>query len=170
MINLHNSTLPSTFSPRKKQSGKGQSLPKEFIQKVGNLFNTQFQESRQRASFSLYGAIYPDEVLFGISLMESGRLRSASAYFSKDLDDSVREKPEKLTNCLTTMVDLSSSWISQCYEDQPDKKGTEALLIAIDSMSAGWQEVNWEGSKVFISVDKTNQTLEQAADKILEKE
>lgn len=154
------------MQPRKKQDQPANDLPAAFIKDIAKLFNEQFSKDKGDASFSVHGAIYPDEVLICITLMRVGVLRAASCYASMDLPKDIAKNPKQLTENLRSIVDLVASWFHQCF-DESDQTGLDAVLEAIEELNETWEPVEWEKKKVFVLVNKDNHTLEAAADQIL---
>ena len=154
--------LPS----RKRHEKAPTSLPKDFLHSVGDLFKKQFKANLTGESFLTYGALFPDEVIFAISLTHPKSLRSASLHVSADLGQEDAEKPEKVTERLQQMVDVAASWFAQCFQAG---KGLEAVLGEMDDMDPAWQEIDWEGKQLFVKLNRVNYALEHAADDLLRK-
>ena len=154
------------MQPRKKQVKAAQKLPTEFIKSVAKLFNEQFEAEKIGASFAIFGALYPDEALLCVNLSQVGRLSAVSFFASADLSKTIGAKPEQVTSLLKSMVDLVASWFAQTFAEYPGK-GLEGILEAIDEMDRTWQQVSWEKRKLFVKINRNNQTLESAADRIL---
>lgn len=154
------------MAPRKAQNKPASDLPGAFLKDVAKLFNSQFEQQRGNASFSVHGALYPNEVLLCITVMQVGMLRAASCYTSMDLPKNVAQNPKAVTENLRNMVDLVASWFNQCF-DESESTGLEAILEAINEMDSVWEAVEWEKQKIFVLVNRDNHTLEAAADQIL---
>ena len=154
--------LPS----RKRHVKAPTSLPKDFLHSVSELFKKQFKGKLTGEAFLTYGALYPNEVVFAISLTHPKSLRSASLHVSADLTEEVGEKPEKVTEQLQHMVDVAASWFAQCFEAG---KGLEAVLGEMEDMDTAWQDVSWEGKPLFVKLNRVNYALEHAANDLLRK-
>ncbi len=154
------------MEPRKKQDQPANKLPADFIKDVAKLFNEQFEKLKGEASFSVHGSLYPDEVLFCVTMMKVGVLRSVSCYASMDLPKNIAKDPKQLTENLRSMVDLIASWFQQCF-DESDLEGIEAIHQAMEELDEVWEAVEWEKKKVFVLVNRDNHTLEAAADQLL---
>ncbi|HEY8280484.1 MAG TPA: hypothetical protein VIH99_12720, partial [Bdellovibrionota bacterium] len=61
---------------------KPASLPKEFVQTVGELFQKQFAKQLGGATFLIFGDLYPDEAVLGVSLTHPKSLQAASLHVS----------------------------------------------------------------------------------------
>jgi len=166
MIDQSDEIESEALQPRRRQVKVPQSLPTDFIKNIAKLFNDQFKKEKGGASFSIYGGLYNDEALLCISLAEAGKLLAASLYFSADLGKSVAVKPEQVTNLLKSMVDLAASWFAQSFTGR-ETTGLEAILEALEDLERGWQKVKWEKRDIYVKVNRANQTLEAAADRIL---
>jgi hypothetical protein len=154
--------LPS----RKRQTKKPTSLPKEFLRNVSTLFDRQFKGKLDGATFLVYGDLYPGESVLCISLAHPKTLRAASLHLSVDPPAKAAEQPELVTDQLKSMVDIAASWFAQCFESGA---GLDCVLEAMADMDPAWQELAWEGKAVFVKLDRTNYTLEKAADDFLRK-
>lgn len=150
---------------RKEWTGKQQSVPKDFLQNVGKLYNNQFDRERQDASFSVYGAMNPEEVLLCVSLMHSSVLRAVSCYLSMDLSIKEATKcPDLVTQKLKKMVDLAASWFADTFENT---SGIQGALRALKNVEDKWEKVDWSGEVIYVKLTRENQTLEQAASRVL---
>lgn len=154
--------LPS----RKRHTKQPTSLPKDFLHTVGELFKKQFKNDLTGESFLVYGALHADEVVLAISLTHPKSLRSASMHVSADLKPEAAEKPEKVTEQLKVMVDVAASWFAQCFQAG---KGLDAVLEEMGDMDPAWQEFEWEGTTLWVKLNRDNYALEHAADDILRK-
>ena len=65
------------------------------------------------------------------------------------------------------MVDVAASWFSQCFQKG---NGLEPVLAELGDMDPAWQPFEWEGQKLHVKLNKTNYTLEKAADDFLKKQ
>jgi hypothetical protein len=151
---------------RKRHTKSPTNLPKEFLNSVSTLFKEQFGEKLTGESFLVYGALYTSEVLLGISLSHPKTLRAGTMVTSMDMSEDVGEKPEKVTEQLKVMVDVSASWFAQCFETG---KGLEAVLDEMADVDTTWQELEWEKSHLFVKLGRENFALERAADDLLRK-
>lgn len=152
---------------RKKQTRKPTSLPKEFMKTVSDLFQKQFKSKLSGSTFLVYGDLYPDEVVLCVSLSHPKSLPAASMHISNSIAKNVAENPEKVTEQLKSMVDVAASWFSQCFGD--GKTGVEAALEELKDANTEWQEFEWEGQQLFVKLNRTNYTLEKAAEDFLKK-
>lgn len=151
---------------RKKQTKKPTSLPKEFLKTVSDLFQKQFKSKLAGSTFLVYGDLYPDEVVLAVSLSHPKSLAAASMHISNSIAKNVAENPEKVTEQLKSMVDVAASWFSQCFSEGA---GVEAVLKELQDASSEWQEFEWEGQQLFVKLNRTNYTLEKAAEDFLKK-
>lgn len=151
---------------RKRQTGTPTSLPKDFLKTVSDLFKKQFSKEIKGSEFLVYGNIFPDEVVFCVSLTNAQSLRAGSVHLSTDLEKGVAENPEKVTEKLKSMVDVAASWFGQCFENG---KGFESVMTELSDMDPAWQPIDWEGDKIHVKLNKDNYALEKAADSFLKK-
>lgn len=151
---------------RKKQVKAPTSLPKDFVNSVGKLFLEQFKSQVKGASFVVQGGLYADEILLCVSLAHPKTLRAASLHMSMDMAKNAAENPEKVTERLKSMVDVAASWFAQGLEAG---NGLDSVLDEMQDLDTNWQEIDWEGTAVFVLLNKNNYTLEKAADEFLKK-
>lgn len=151
---------------RKRHTKKPTNLPKEFLKTVSDLFQKQFKSKLSGSTFLVNGALYPEEVVLCVSLSHPKSLQSASMHISNSLAKNVAENPEKVTEQLKSMVDVAASWFSQSLTDG---MGLEAVLAEMKDAVTEWQEFEWEGQQLFVKLNRTNYTLEKAADEFLKK-
>jgi hypothetical protein len=64
------------------------------------------------------------------------------------------------------LVDVAASWFAQTLEGG---EGLDSVLAEMKDMDPAWQEVQWEGAKIFVKLNKDNYTLEKAANDFLKK-
>jgi hypothetical protein len=151
---------------RKRQQKKPTTLPKDFLRTVSDLFQKQFKKNLAGSTFLVYGDLYGDEAVLGVSLSHPKSLGAASLHVSADLPKNVSENPEKVTAKLQSMVDVAASWFSQCFQAG---NGLETVLGEMKDADTSWQELDWEGAQLFVKLNRTNYTLEKAADEFLKK-
>lgn len=151
---------------RKRQQKQPTSLPKEFLSTVSDLFKKQFKTKLKGATFLVYGDLYSDEAVFCVSLSNPKTLAAASMHISTDLAPNTAEQPEKVTERLKQMVDVAASWFAQSLEAG---KGLDGVLTELQDLDPSWQQLEWEGSTLFVKINKDNYTLERAADDFLKK-
>ncbi len=157
---------PRKLPTRKRHNKNPTSLPKDFLSTVAGLFQKQFTKSLNGSTFLVYGNLFADEVVVCVSLSHPKSLPAASLHISADLPEKMGENPEKVTERLKSMVDVAASWFSQCFDAG---KGLEAVLEEMKETPLAWQEFEWEGTKLFIKLNRDNYTLEGAADELLQK-
>lgn len=151
---------------RKKQKKKPTSLPKDFLLTVSTLFQKQFKENLAGSTFLVFGDLYADEAVLGVSLSHPKSLPAASLHVSADLPKNVAENPAKVTERLKVMVDVAASWFSQCFQAG---NGLEAVLKEMTDSDPAWQPFEWEETPLYVKLNKTNYTLEKAAADFLKK-
>ena len=151
---------------RRRQKKKPTALPKDFLHTVSKLFQKQFAKKLAGASFLVYGDLYADEAVLTVSLSHPKLLPAASLHVSADLPESVAETPAKVTEQLKSMVDVAASWFSQCFEAG---NGLETVLKEMKDSDPAWQTFEWEGSTLYVKLNRTNFALEKAAADFLKK-
>ncbi|MGZ3693282.1 MAG: hypothetical protein ACXWQO_03690 [Bdellovibrionota bacterium] len=151
---------------RKRQTKLPNTLPKDFLKTVSDLFAKQFKSKMKGATFLVYGDLYGNEVVLCVSMGHPKSLQSASMHISSEVSAEVAENPEKVTEKLKHMVDVAASWFAQSLESG---KGLEGVIDEITDLDPAWQELEWEGHTLFVKINKDNYALERAADDFLKK-
>lgn len=154
--------LPS----RKRHTKNSTSLPKDFVRTVADLFQKQFKTKLKGSTFLVFGELHPDEVILAVSLAHPESLPAASLHLSMDPPKNAEANPEKVTDQLKVMVDVAASWFAQSLESGA---GLTAVLEELRDASPAWQDVDWEGQRLFVKLNRDNYTLENAADSFLRK-
>lgn len=149
---------------RKTQTKNPSPLPEEFLRAVRELFQKQFKKNLEGAEFLIYADLYPEEVIFCVSLTHPKSLRAASLYLSADLAEGLAESPEKVTEQLKTLVDVGASWFSQAFTES---EGLEAAMALVDASSGAWDNFPWEGQTLYAKLNRDNHALEHVADQLL---
>lgn len=157
----------ATLPTRKRQTKRPTALPKEFLKTVSDLFHKQFKSKLGGSTFLVNGNLYPEELVLCVSLSHPKTLQSASMHISNSLAKNVAENPEKVTEQLKSMVDVAASWFSQCFSAG---SGLESVLEEMKDAVTTWQEFEWEEQQLFVLLNRTNYTLERAADDFLKKQ
>lgn len=154
------------IQPRKKQTKKPTTLPKDFLVSVTKLLNKQFAKEKKDADFLVYGDLYMNELVFCTSLTNPKSLRAATIYLSMDLAPAISEKPEVVTDKLKVMVDIVASWFAQSLEAGD---GLESVLESMKEAANVWESFTWEKEDLFVRLNRDNHALENAANKFLKK-
>jgi hypothetical protein len=168
--------MSSLFIPRLASSKQWTDLPKEFTDKICQIFNDQFKIEVQHGSFLVEGRIYPQEIVIRLGYLEGGRLKQIN--FEASLDIPRPKTPEELAETKS---------LAESMEAGTEKKtGTMDLIYTgIDALGSlmeeyfetddedeldvppQWKEYDFEGDQVYLQYSTLNTRLEQEADRLL---
>ncbi|HMN68355.1 MAG TPA: hypothetical protein PKC28_07430 [Bdellovibrionales bacterium] len=140
------------MEPRLSSSRKWSPLPKEFLSQVRGVFQENFKAQIGKGKVLVDGRIYPEELLILVGY------KGANALKQSNFEVSIAYKKDKdnVLKLLHLAVDAGASLFEQIFTAQDD--GDFPRL---------WQEVDFEGRKIFIQYSTVNSELEAEADKWL---
>lgn len=141
------------MQPRLSSSRKWTAIPKELTVQIKTVFKQSFQQHIGKGTVLADGRIYPEELLIsvGVKLPDSKLKEShwlVSIGYSRGKDDVIK--------LLNLAVDAAGSLMEQLFTSENDYDFPRA-----------WQEVDFEGRKIYIQYSTVNKELENQADKIL---
>jgi hypothetical protein len=141
------------MQPRLSSSRKWTAIPKELTVQIKNVFKQSFQQHIGKGTVLADGRIYPEELLIsvGVKLPDSKLKEShwlVSIGYTRGKDDVVK--------LLNLGVDAAGSLFEQLFTSENDHDFPRA-----------WEEVDFEGRKIYVQYSTVNTELEQAANKIL---
>ncbi|MBC7693769.1 MAG: hypothetical protein H7222_18530 [Methylotenera sp.] len=164
-------------STRVGRIGKSAELPPDYTNLVKDIFSTNFGDGlkayRKHAPscrFAVTGAIYANEIILAISLVQDGALAATTVMSSVDFD------PKASAPTAQDLLEASVDAIGTIYEDllnpaKPDRLEQLASesLSAFEEIPFEWTRIELDRYKIFVKVDKSNPELEKLADEWLEK-
>lgn len=161
-------------SPRSPSSP----LPVDFLKMVVDVFASNFdaglKELRKHTkgdlSFSAEGAIYADEILLAVSLIEESQLAATTVYASSDFDP--KASAPSAQDLLAVCVDGIGAVLAPLLDPEDPKRIAllaEESLSALDDIPFEWTSIPVERRKLFVRIDKANPKLEALADDWLRK-
>lgn len=140
------------MQPRLKSSRKWTALPKELMTQIKSIFSESFQAHIGNDSIQTEGRIYPEEILMRVSIVPQKGLKQrgfeVSLQYKKDKDNVLK--------LVHVAVDAIASLFEQLFASQEDHEFPRI-----------WQEVDFEGRKIFIQYTTTNTALEEEANRLL---
>ncbi len=156
---------------------KSSSLPSDFLKMVGEVFANNFSEGLKRirkvhadSAFIARGEIYPDEIVLSVSLIHPGQLQATSVYASADFDP--KASSPTLEDLMAACVDASGTVFGLFFDSKHPERVDQLLegtMAAIEDVPYEWTEVTVEKRRIFVMLDKSNPTLDEAADDWLAK-
>ena len=138
---------------RLSTSKKWSAIPRELVTQIKTVFKKSFQQHIGSGTVTADGRIYPEEIviLVGVKLPEQ-KLRQSnwlvSIGYKKGKDDVIK--------LLNLAVDAQGSLFEQFFTSENDHDFPRI-----------WQEVDFEGTKIYIQYSTENPALESEANKFL---
>ena len=159
---------------RKDTELKSARLPREYLDMVQGVFTKNFAPhllKEFKEAFVVFGEIYPDEVIVGISLKNPSNLRLTTCYASVDYPpaqlklESGTKAPtnaETIRLSMDKCVDAAASFFHTFF--------TEGRPVDYDmEYRQNWTPLELEkNQKVFLRINRDNLELENEADLLLE--
>lgn len=158
-------------------------LPVDFTKMVSEVLTNHYkkslklieEETQQKASFSVTGTLFSDEIILSISIGNERAMGLTTLHVSSDFDPKASYPTAQ--EILNVCVDGAGGWLEEFLGDKtstPEKR--EAVmgqsLSAFDvfeNIPYDWAPVEVEKRRVFLKLDKSNPSLEEAADSWLKK-
>lgn len=145
------------MEPRLKTSKKWTGFPEEFQKQIESIFAESFPEQATQGQFRIEGRIYPEEIIFRAGYVRSGQINQinfeVSLGYSHETDD--------FTKRLHLAVDASASLMLEYFESIKSEEINELDLPYT------WQEILFDGQKIYMQVSRVNTDLERQADLLL---
>jgi hypothetical protein len=159
---------PAHFSP----------LPLDYSKMVSEIFTSNFDTgikalrkfTKGDLNFEVNGAIYTNELVLAVSLVEKNQIAATTVYASTDYDPkaSAPTIQELLSTCVDGIGALFEQLLSPDNEERLEQIACESLS-ALENIPYYWSEVKVDRHRIHLKVDKANPTLEKMADSWLSK-
>ncbi|NJL24214.1 MAG: hypothetical protein HC902_02870 [Calothrix sp. SM1_5_4] len=138
--------------PRLKVSRKWTPLPPELIEQIQSVFRQNFREHIGDGVVEAGGRIYPSEILVQVGFRSQGSLRQSNFEISLEYN---RNK-DNVLKLLHLTMDAAGALFEQFFAAENDHDFPRI-----------WEEVDFEGRKIFVQYTTTNSDLEAQADQLL---
>ena len=153
-------------------------LPVDYFKMITEVFASNFDAGLQALaklsegslSFVPSGAIFADEIVLCVSIVEKDQLAATSVYASADFDP--KASSPTVQDLLASCVDAIGAIYAQLLSaDTPEvlEQVASHTLAALEGIPYYWTEVKIENRRIHMKVDKSNPTLDSAADEWLRK-
>lgn len=160
---------------RRKSSLKSSSLPQDFLKLVNEVFNANFDTglkslgklTRCKHRFEASGAVFADEIVLSVSLLQEKQISATTAYASCDFDP--KASSPTIQDLLSLCVDASGAIFGQLFEPKKIPQLAEDSLSALENIPFDWTPMEIEKKNIFLKVDKANPSLDQMTEDWLEK-
>lgn len=139
------------MKPRMTTSKKWTPFPLELSEQINSIFSENFQKQVGAGQIIVEGRIYPEELLFRVGFLPSGRL------FQANFEASICYIPfENIQKAIDLCLDATASMMEQYYESNE----------RID-LPRHWSEFIFDKQKIYLQFSSTNTSLEAEADRLL---
>ena len=142
------------MDPRLSTSRKWNPLPSELLKQIQSVFKQSFSAHIGGGSIVAAGKIFPEEILISVGFRAEKSIRQAnwviSIAYKKNIDN--------VLQLLHLAVDAAASLFEQTFSAESDKDFPRI-----------WEEVDFEGRKIYVQFSSVNSELEAEADKLLGK-
>lgn len=145
------------MEPRLKTSKKWTAFPPDFQKQIESIFAESFAEQAKAGTFHIEGRIFPEEILFRAGYVKKGQL--AQVNFEVSLNYS--HEGDDFTKRLHLAVDASASLLLEYFEAEKKEE-----IYDLD-LPYQWQEIVFDGQKIYIQFSRVNTDLEKQADLLL---
>ncbi len=153
-------------------------LPEDYRKMVADIFAKNFSkglkalaEMRPNPHFFISGGIYADELILSVSIVYAKELSATTIYASCDFDP--KASAPKADELLGHLVDGAGSFFHQFLDEKKPKRLEQLAGIQLATFEEGvpfdWTKMQVNKRDVYLKVDRSNPTLDQAADEWLEK-
>lgn len=157
---------------------RASSLPVDYLKMITEVFDTNFDAglkalaklSPGELSFVASGAIFVDEIVLCISIVEKNQLAATSVYASSDFDP--KASSPTVQDLLAACVDAIGAVFAQLLAPETPEvleQVASHTLAALEGIPYFWTEVKIENRRIHMKVDKSNPTLDAVADEWLRK-
>lgn len=144
------------MNPRLSSSQKSTSFPKEYLDQIKDVFKQNFQErllSKQLGTELLIdGRLFPEEVLFKVSIKVPHQLSQPSIEISMDCSPKNLDATDRINNC----IDAAASFLTEYIE-----------LNGEAEFPLFWTPFEFDKKEVFMQYSTANSDLEAEADRLL---
>lgn len=140
------------MEPRLKTSSKWSPLPPELVRQIQSVFKKSFGSHLGGGTIEAAGKIFPQEILISVGFRSEKSIRQSNWMISIGYQKS----KDNVLNLLHLAVDAAASLFEQTFAAENDSDFPRL-----------WEEVDFEGRKIYIQFSTANSQLESEADKLL---
>jgi hypothetical protein len=142
------------MEPRLSTSRKWTPLPEELIKQIRSVFKQNFKKEIGTGTIEAHGKIYPEELLIGVGLRQKDSLKQNNW----EISIAYKQGKDNVLKLLHTAIDAAASLFEQFFAAENDA-----------DFPRKWEEVDFEGRKIYVQYNTVNSELEAEADKFLGK-
>lgn len=140
------------MEPRLSTSRKWSPLPEELVKQIRSVFKQNFKQQIGTGSIEAEGKIFPEEILVAVGFKENGALKQSNWHISI----TYAKNKDNVLKLLHTAIDAAASLFEQFFASEDDH-----------DFPRKWEEVDFDGRKIYVRYDTENSELEEAANRLL---
>ncbi len=140
------------MKPRLSTSRKWSPLPAELIDQIRSVFKQNYKQQIGTGTIEANGQIYPEEILISVGFRKEKSLKQSNW----EISIQYKRNKDNVLKLLHLSVDAAASLFEQFFAAENDQEFPRI-----------WEEVDFEGRKIFVQYSTTNSTLEAEADRLL---
>jgi len=140
------------MNPRLSTSKQWTKFPAELITQMRTVFQEGFGPQLGKATIEVEGRIYPGELLLSLGFSRSNQLKQPNFEISLGYD----AKKENVLKLIHTLFDSMGALFDQYFQNPDDGE-----------FPRYWEEMEFEGKKLFVQYSTRNSKLESDADSLL---
>jgi hypothetical protein len=140
------------MEPRLPSSKQWSKFPAELIQQMKSVFQEGFGAQLGKANIEVEGRIYPAELLLSLGFSRPNQLKQPNFEISLGYDS----KKDNVLKLMHSLFDAMGALFDQYFQSDDDS-----------DFPRYWEEIDFEGKKLFIQYSTKNSKLEDEADLLL---
>lgn len=138
---------------RLPSSRKWTAIPKELITQIKSVFKQTFKQHIGKGTVNADGRIFTEEIVVQVGVHPEGSKLKQSHWL---VSIGYKRGKDDVVKLLNLAVDAAGSLFEQTFSSENDYDFPRV-----------WQEVDFEGVKIFVQYSTVNTELEKEADKLL---
>lgn len=140
------------MDPRLPTSKQWTKFPAELITQMRSVFQEGFGPQLGKSTIEVEGRIYPGELLLSLGFSRVGQLKQPNFEISLGYDS----KKENVLKLIHVLFDAMGALFDQYFQNPDDGE-----------FPRYWEEMEFEGKKLFVQYSTRNSKLESDADALL---
>jgi hypothetical protein len=140
------------MQPRLSTSRKWTDLPPELTKQIRSVFQQNFKERLGKGGIEADGKIFPDEILIRVGYRQEKVLKQ----INWDISIQYKSNKDNVLKLLHMAIDAAAALFEQAFSAEDDSE-----------FPRKWEEVDFEGRKIYVQYNTVNPRLESEADKLL---
>ncbi|MGZ3722443.1 MAG: hypothetical protein ACXVA9_05905 [Bdellovibrionales bacterium] len=140
------------MEPRLSTSRKWTPLPEELVKQIRSVFKQNFKAQIGTGSIEANGKIFPEEIMVSVGFREKDALKQSNW----EISIGYKRNKDNVLKLLHTAIDAAASLFEQFFAAEND-----------EDFPRKWEEVDFEGRKIYVQYNTANSSLEAEANRLL---